>query len=97
MDDVDQIINSVGVEEETKDEAVSKDQSSSKQDNIYEEETKNSPRDYDENAKFKCEACKVSFLFSNDHKKHRKTALHKQNHKLVMEQQERDKKLRWIV
>lgn len=41
-------------------------------------------------AKFKCQACDQSFLFSNDHKKHRKTALHKQNQKLWLVQQQRD-------
>ena len=99
IEEVDQIINSVGVkeEEETKDLAVSQDGSSSRLDNFNGEESKNSlPCDYDENAKFKCEACKISFLFSNDHKKHRKTALHKQNHKIMIEQLERDKQIRMM-
>ena len=34
---------------------------------------------FDENAKFKCLACYISFVRQDDSRKHRKSALHKQN------------------
>ena len=46
---------------------------------------------FDENAKFKCQACYCCFVRKDDIRKHRKSALHKQNQKLYDEQQAQEK------
>ena len=46
---------------------------------------------FDENAKFKCQACYCCFVKKDDIRKHRKSALHKQNQKLYDEQQAQEK------